>query len=497
MKTLVTILLSLSSLGLLAQGWVKEMPAIPKQFPSVNGVSISGTGGNSDTIINVTSVDYGAANFKEVYVIFHNKDGLLLDYFLLPTIETKNLQSSSEYFFGSERLLIHSFKNQNGSQTVEAIDVKNKIVIWSIVGYEIKDVISSFDFTYDDILFETPTGDFEFIDKWSGNTVKSYSRDSLYTLVNSYSLKDSIFELRRLAGIDSIQYFSFFNYSPSGQSILNFAEYSLNCNCITEDIEYSHQWGWNTRYGFSEPIFITVNENYQVPDSTFSAEIRVFNFSQDTLFSQNINGPAFKGSDGSWQSPSPSAYMSMDGNFIVEYLTGRIEDLFGIPTFQTGNHLEFYNQDQNLILESEVFSSTVVRTMSRPLRHYGQSSFMIYPDSSVILSLGFSYKVGFTGAILAKINPDGFSPLSPRSLREFKDFSIFPNPYTSNFVIQVDDQFNPTEIVVYNLQGKEVLKLPWGFGDRANVEASELVPGIYSVEIRSDRRTLRSTIIKQ
>jgi len=315
--------------------------------------------------------------------------------------------------------------------------------------------------------------------------------------VNSYSLKDSISDPQRVAGTDSIHYFSFFNYSPSGLSILNFAEYSLKCNCITEVFEYNHQWGWNTRYGFSEPVFIRINENYQAPDSIFSAEIRVFNFSQDTLFSKNINGPAFKGSDGSWQSPSPSAYMSMDGNFMVEYLTGRIEDLFGIPTFQTGNHLEFYNQDQDLILESEVFSSTVVRTMSRPLRHYGQSSFIIYPDSSVILSLGFSYKVGFVGAMLAKINPDGFNPLSPRSLREFKDFSIFPNPYTSNFVIQVDDQLNPTEIVIYNIQGKEVLKIAWGLRHRANVDASELVPGIYSVELRSNSRSLSSTIIKQ
>lgn len=99
MKAFIAILLSLSSLGLLAQGWVKEMPAIPKQFPSVNGASISGTGGNSDTIINVTSIDYGAANFKEMYVISHNKDGLLLDYFQLPTIETKKPRSSSEFFF--------------------------------------------------------------------------------------------------------------------------------------------------------------------------------------------------------------------------------------------------------------------------------------------------------------------------------------------------------------------------------------------------------------
>jgi len=473
------------------------MPAIPKQFPSVNGASISGNGGNLDTIINVTSVDYGAAKIKEVYVISHNKDGVLLNYFRLPTIETKNRHSGSEYFFGSERLLIHTFRNQNNSPTIEAIDVTKRIVIWSKIGYKLRDVISSYDFTYDDILCETPTGDFEFIDKWSGNSVKTYSRDSLYTLLNSYSQKDSIHDLRRVAGTDSVQYFSLFNYSPSGDPLINFAEYSLSCNCVTADKEYNHHWEWNTRYGFREPVFIIVNENYQAPDSTFSAEIRIFNFSQDTLFSKNINGPALKGPDGSWQSPSPSAFMSMDGIFMVEYATGRMEDFFGIPTFQSGSHLEFYDQDQNMILESEVFSGTSLGSMSYPLRNYGQSSFLIFPDSSVILTLKYSYKVYFTSAILAKINPDGFSPLSVRSLEKVDDFSIFPNPFTSNFVIQVDEHIKPTEIVVYNTQGKEVLKLPWGFGYRTNVEVSELVPGVYAVEVRSNKAILRSTVIKQ
>lgn len=497
MRTLITLILFLTHFGLLAQGWAKEMPAIPKQYTSLNGASISGNGGNSDTIINVTSIDYGAANIKERYVISHSKDGVLLDYFWLPTIETKHRYSGSGYFFGSERLLIHTFRNLNNSPTIEAIDVANKVVIWSIVGYEIKDVVSSFDFTYDDILCETPTGDFEYIDKWSGNTVKTYSRDSLYTLLNSYSQKDSIHDFRRVAGTDSAQYYSLFNYSPSGDPIINFAEYSLSCNCVTADKEYNHHWEWGTRYGFREPVFIIVNENYQAPDSTFSAEIRIFNFSQDTLFSKNINGTALKGPDGSWQSPSPSAFMSMDGNFMVEYAKGRTEDFFGIPTYQYGSHLEFYDQDQNMILESEVFSGTGVGSMSYPLRNYGQSSFLIYPDSSVILSLKFSYKVYFTSAILAKINPDGFSPLSVRSLGKFDELSIYPNPFTSNFVIQVDDHFNPTEIVIYNIQGKVVLKLAWGFGHRANIEASKLSPGVYTVEVRSNSSILRSTVIKQ
>lgn len=497
MRILLTLILSIISLGLSAQGWAKEMPAIPKQFSSLNGASISGNGGNSDTIINVTSIDYGAANIKERYVISHTKDGVLLDYFWLPTIETKHRYSGSGYFFGSERLLIHTFRNLNNSPTIEAIDVANRVVIWSIVGYEIKDVVSAFEFTYDDILCETPTGDFEFIDKWSGNSVKTYSRDSLYTLLNSYSQKDSIHDFRRVAGTDSVQYFSLFNYSPSGDPIINFAEYSLSCNCVTADKEYNHYWEWNTRYGFGEPVFIIVNENYQAPDSTFSAEIRIFNFSQDTLFSKNINGPALKGPDGSWQSPSPSAFMSMDGNFMVEYATGRMEDFFGIPTFQSGSHLQFYDQNQNMILESEVFSGTGVGSMSYPLRNYGQSSFLIYPDSSVILSLKYSYEVYFTSAILAKINPDGFSPLSVRSTGKLDEFSIFPNPFTSNFVIQVDDHFNPTEIVIYNIQGKVVLKLPWGFGYRANIEANALVPGIYAIEVRSNDASLRSTVIKK
>ena len=136
--------------------------------------------------------------------------------------------------------------------------------------------------------------------------------------------------------------------------------------------------------------------------------------------------------------------------------------------------------------------------MSRPLRLYGQSSFIIYPDSSVILGLGYSYEVYFSGAILAKINPDGFSPLSVNSFKHFEDFSIFPNPFSSNFDIQVDDNFNPAEIMIYNIQGKEVLKLPWGSVYRATIYASTLAPGIYAIEVRSNSGVaLRSTVIKK
>ncbi|MCR9155371.1 MAG: T9SS type A sorting domain-containing protein [Bacteroidetes bacterium] len=498
MRALVTILIFLTNLGLFAQGWLKEMPAIPKQFTSLNGVSISGNGGNSDTIINVTSLEYGASKIKEMYVISHSKEGVLLDYFQVPTSETKDWNYGSNYFFGSKRLLIHTFRNSNNTMTMEGIDVANRTVLWSIVGYDLKDVISSYDFTYDDIFCETSNGDFEFIDKWSGNSVKAYSRDSLFTLMNSYSQKDSIYDIRRVAGTDSVQYYSFFNKTSSGNPILNFAEYTLSCNCVTEDKEYNHQWGWNTRYGFREPVFIFINENYQAPDTTFSAQIRIFNFSQDTLFSTNVNGPAFKDSDGSWQSPSLNTYMSMDGNFMVEYMSGRSKDLFGIPTFQTGRHLKFYDQNENLIQESQVFSSTILRTMGRPLRHYGQSSFIIYPDSSVILGLDYSYEAYFSGALLAKINPDGFSPLSVNSLGDFEAFSIFPNPFSSNFDIQVDDNFNPAEIVIYNIQGKEELKLLWGSGYRKSIEVSSLAPGIYAIEVRSNTGVaFRSTVIKK
>ncbi|RLD27721.1 MAG: hypothetical protein DRI54_00645, partial [Bacteroidetes bacterium] len=72
------------------------------------------------------------------------------------------------------------------------------------------------------------------------------------------------------------------------------------------------------------------------------------------------------------------------------------------------------------------------------------------------------------------------------------DFSIFPNPAINEIFIEIDDGAFIDEINIYNHLGQKVWVIDH-FTDR--IDVSMLKPGIYLIELISDRSKVRRKLL--
>lgn len=484
MKTFSLIIGFLLSLGSIAQGWHVSLPNIPVQPSIFNRIAFAGYQVRTDSIYAMVAYDYGAANIRKDYIILHDGLGNRMDYFETPTLEVKDKSQLSRFLFSTGDLAYHTFYDYPRNEVIECVNLKTKTVQWSRSGYVLRDCISGSGSTYDDILCLAPNGDYEFIDKKTGLTKKTVRADSLEGLVGSFGQRDSIIEISRIAGSDSIQYFQGFIMDSIGSSSIVHAKYEKTCDCITADREIDRQWLWDLQFGFEAPLYTIYDKNVLPGDSTYNASIKTFDFGGDTIIDNNIAGPATLEQDGSWSIPHLVLTLNFDGSYMIESGIARNGFNQGRPEYQTGFRVLFFDQQKNLVNESEVFFAQYLSTKSSFSQLFGQRSFVLNADSSTVFAITI-HRDQFSGIGFVGIDSEGFSPLEAIELpTEENTFHVYPNPFSDYFSISNDFNEKIIEVSVYNSKGQVVYENHQNQSGLINL--ADLPIGVYHLKILTE-----------
>jgi hypothetical protein len=77
-----------------------------------------------------------------------------------------------------------------------------------------------------------------------------------------------------------------------------------------------------------------------------------------------------------------------------------------------------------------------------------------------------------------------------------KNISLYPNPNNGSFFINTNSTENPTEIIIYDIQGRQVYNKTYApFSKNIKINLNAKTPGIYIVKIKSENETLLKKIV--
>ncbi len=447
----------ISSLGVFAQGWLKVLPDIPNTPNLIDRISFHGFRLNEDSIYSMVNYKYSAANSVEEYVVLHASDGQRLDYFQVPTIENKDRNIGAQFLFTSGNSAIHTFYTfPEQNEIIEYINLNDRKVEWSKKNLRLIDCVSNLEDTYSDILCRADSGDYVFLDKQNGSVLKLFSADSLSALIGSFGQRDSVFEITRIAGDDSIQYFQGFISKNNGDINIIHVKYEKSCDCITAETEFNRWIDWDIQKGFKMPLYTIYNVNHQQGDSTISASIRMFNFDGDTSISENIQGPATRGIDSAWTKPRIRLIRGIDKSYVIESPIIRNGLLNGRPELQGGFRFLFYNSNGNLINEAEAFFLRGFNTKSQLTQALAQSSYVLRSDSSATIAFRSTREL-FATIGYVNFNKNGISPLNiNKSTISQKAIQVYPNPFKDNIFINNISRNSLINLSIYNSKGQLV-----------------------------------------
>ncbi|QNR23645.1 T9SS type A sorting domain-containing protein [Croceimicrobium hydrocarbonivorans] len=481
----------LTSFGLSGQGWLTFLPDIPNTPSLIDRIGFTGFKVNQDSNYAMVTYEYGAASTRRDYVVIHGKDGQLLDYYSTPTIENKDLAIDAQFLFTSDHLAIHTFYTKwEQKEIVECVNLKTKNVLWSKKDLTLVDCVSDFQSTYSDIFCKSSTnGDYVFLDKNTGAVLNTFSADSMSNLIASFGQRDSVFEISRIAGNDSIQFFRGFVPKPNGDINLVHAKYEKSCACITDDFEFPRFQSIGFQSGFEQPLYTSYKLDHQVGDSTVNASIRMFNFDSDTIISEDIIIPATKGVDSTWTKPRVRLVRGFDGSFMIDSDILRDGLQNGRPELQGGKRFQFHNAAGDLIYVTEAFLLRAFDSRSVLAQNRGQSSFVLRPDSTATVAFRTS-RTGFAVIGYVNFSKDEISPSKIETLE------IFPNPFENQVSIKLENPSNLEGIAIYNINGQLIKEFKNPSPSFLPVE--DLAAGIYCFVINlTDTAPISKVMLKK
>ena len=110
-------------------------------------------------------------------------------------------------------------------------------------------------------------------------------------------------------------------------------------------------------------------------------------------------------------------------------------------------------------------------------------------------TLYFSASNGSTGYELWKLQESSLS-VENNLVNELANVQLYPNPTSNTLNIKVHNQ-QIQSIKIFNLIGKEVMNVSSKNNETENINISQLVHGIYVIQIKTDVNTFTKKIIKQ
>jgi hypothetical protein len=248
--------------------------------------------------------------------------------------------------------------------------------------------------------------------------------------------------------------------------------------------------------GFEQPLYTVYDLDHQAGDSIVNAYIRMFNFSSDTIISEDIVVPAFKGLDSVWTEPRVRLIRGFDNSYVIESNIIRDDIHNGRPETQGGHRFQFHNATGDLINITEAFFSKAFSTRSILAQNRGQFSYVLRPDSSATVAFR-STREQFSAIGYVNFNKDGISPLKIKSEEIGSNpISLYPNPFAEQVFIDLENPSNLEGISVYNSNGQLVK-------ESYNPEASFMLLGdlpvglYYFVVNQTDATSITRIMVKK
>jgi hypothetical protein len=87
--------------------------------------------------------------------------------------------------------------------------------------------------------------------------------------------------------------------------------------------------------------------------------------------------------------------------------------------------------------------------------------------------------------------------LGVNPVNEVATFSVFPNPSTNNFTITSSNSLTINGVEMYDINGRTVKSMKLDNLTSANVNISDLAPGVYMVKISSENGSTTQKVVKQ
>lgn len=115
-------------------------------------------------------------------------------------------------------------------------------------------------------------------------------------------------------------------------------------------------------------------------------------------------------------------------------------------------------------------------------------------DSNATAHISYLHNINYIGKVYYRVTSDhiSLSETVPFDLNKlYSAVKVIPNPASANAVISFNNRFNyRCSVRIVNSVGYEVLMLTHFFGNRVNVDAAGLKPGMYRFVIKSDNGEL-------
>jgi type IX secretion system substrate protein len=112
-----------------------------------------------------------------------------------------------------------------------------------------------------------------------------------------------------------------------------------------------------------------------------------------------------------------------------------------------------------------------------------------------------SLPAGFTASLSFEYNEQFCSltyPCTTTSVLplESLDMKIYPNPFSSEAVIQLDEPLSGGRVTLYDMQGQRVRIFTWTSGDQFSIKDHGLTPGPYFIQVSGpDKRAMGKCFI--
>jgi hypothetical protein len=106
------------------------------------------------------------------------------------------------------------------------------------------------------------------------------------------------------------------------------------------------------------------------------------------------------------------------------------------------------------------------------------------------------YLVGSCGTILKTTNGGGYPVGVPELTTNPSPITIFPNPASTEIIVETTPLLMPGYLIIYNLQGQQLITCQIT-QSKTQVDISSLLSGIYFVRVTNDKTVEVEKFVKQ
>ncbi|NVK04735.1 MAG: choice-of-anchor B family protein [Flavobacteriia bacterium] len=194
------------------------------------------------------------------------------------------------------------------------------------------------------------------------------------------------------------------------------------------------------------------------------------------------------GYDGAWGAypylPSGNLLVTdiQEGLFVISFNETRASRVYAfVQDSLTGQALPM--ADVFLVNANDTVAlDAITAGFRRGMVGAGQDSIHVHASGYTSIKTTFNYTPGLVDTVIYKMLPIDFSV----NEAELNGIEMTPNPATDFFTLEADVDMDQAEVILYDMQGREVMRSAWTSGSRSFRSDINMTPGVYVVEVRNE-----------